>query len=36
MVAGAMHALHRQKLRYALCAVSVGCGQGMAMVIERV
>jgi acetyl-CoA acyltransferase len=28
--------LHRTKGRYALCAMCIGVGQGIALVIERV
>ncbi len=36
LVLSAMHSLHRIKGRYALCAMCVGSGQGIALVIERV
>lgn len=36
LVAGAVAQLHRIKGRYALCAIGVEVGQGMAMVVERV
>ncbi len=32
----AMHELHRQSKRYALCTMCIGVGQGFAMIIERV
>jgi acetyl-CoA acetyltransferase len=31
-----VHALHRTKSRYGLCAMCIGVGQGIAMVVERV
>ncbi len=36
LVLTAMHQLHRTGGRYALCAMCVGVGQGIAMVLERV
>jgi acetyl-CoA acyltransferase len=36
LVTSAMHALHRLKGRYALCAMCVGSGQGIALAMERV
>jgi acetyl-CoA acyltransferase len=36
MAVSAMHALHRLKGRYALCAMCVGSGQGIALAMERV
>ena len=31
-----VHALHRTKSRYGLCAMCIGVGQGISMVVERV
>jgi len=31
-----VHALHRTKSRYGLCAMCIGVGQGIAMIVERV
>jgi len=36
LVLTAMHELHLQKARYALCTMCVGVGQGVAALIERV
>jgi len=36
LVMSAMHELHIQKGRYALCTMCIGVGQGIAMIIERV
>lgn len=36
IVTTAMYELHRRKARYALCAMCIGVGQGIAMIIERV
>ena len=36
LVTTAMHQLHRSGGRYALCAMCVGVGQGIAIIIERV
>jgi acetyl-CoA acetyltransferase len=36
LVTTAMHQLHRQNGRYALCTMCIGVGQGIAIVIERV
>jgi acetyl-CoA C-acetyltransferase len=36
LVTSAMYQLHRTGGRYALCAMCIGVGQGIAMVIERV
>jgi 3-oxoadipyl-CoA thiolase len=36
LVTTAIYQLHRIKGRYALCAMSIGVGQGIAIVIERV
>lgn len=36
LAVSAMHTLHRIKGRYALCAICVGSGQGVALVMERV
>lgn len=36
LAVSAMHTLHRVKGRYALCAICVGSGQGVALAIERV
>jgi acetyl-CoA acetyltransferase family protein len=36
LVTSAMHVLHRLKGRYALCAMCVGSGQGIALAMERV
>ncbi len=36
LVATATHELHRRGARYALCAMCIGVGQGIAMVLERV
>ncbi|WP_241584188.1 3-oxoadipyl-CoA thiolase [Rosenbergiella epipactidis] len=36
LVLNAVHQLHHQKGRYALCTLCIGVGQGMAMIIERV
>lgn len=36
MVVSALHSLHRIKARYALCAMCVGGGQGIALALERV
>jgi 3-oxoadipyl-CoA thiolase len=30
-----VHALHRTKARYGLCAMCIGVGQGIAMIVER-
>jgi acetyl-CoA acetyltransferase len=35
-VTTAVNQLHRQKGRYALAAMCVGVGQGIALVIERI
>jgi 3-oxoadipyl-CoA thiolase len=36
LVTTAVHQLHRSRGRFALCAMCIGVGQGIAMVIERV
>lgn len=36
LAVSAMHTLHRIKGRYALCAICVGSGQGVALAMERV
>jgi acetyl-CoA C-acetyltransferase len=36
LVTTAVSQLHRIKGRYALCAMCIGVGQGIAMVLERV
>jgi acetyl-CoA C-acetyltransferase len=36
LITTAVHQLHRIRGRYALCAMCIGVGQGIAMVIERV
>lgn len=36
LVTTAMYQLHRTKTRYALCAMCIDVGQGIAMIIERV
>ncbi|MBT0720861.1 3-oxoadipyl-CoA thiolase [Rosenbergiella collisarenosi] len=36
LVLNAVHQLHHQKGRYALCTMCIGVGQGIAMIIERV
>jgi acetyl-CoA acyltransferase len=36
LIATALYQLRRTRGRYALCAMCIGVGQGIAMVIERV
>lgn len=36
LVTTAMYQMHRQGVRYALCTMCIGVGQGIALVIERV
>jgi acetyl-CoA acetyltransferase len=36
LIAHATYRLHREKQRYALCAMCIGVGQGIALLLERV
>ncbi|MEO0673906.1 MAG: 3-oxoadipyl-CoA thiolase, partial [Pseudomonadota bacterium] len=36
LILTATHELHRREARYALCAMCIGVGQGIAVILERV